>query len=365
MRRRDDDCFQWKWNEMYCWNCGITPRGRMVDCPSLVRPSLASLEIPRGEKIFFLADAEGKACSHFSSRDRQRSTMLLQRSMRATVALWIVVCCSASLFPRLGLTVRATPSDPTTTTDSSCPATDVLQRFLNQEETGKFHVQGWRWHTLSMVREASRLERLARRSSIDDAAHVQQAAEYVVGFNMKGLHNIERDLFFPWVRKRVEALVEERSVAKAFGLMMDALEADRVAIERLGKSVVDLSTIASDASRAEDARTRALLQVADQSAEIVRVGRSMMDREDTLLVPTIGRLVSKSEQKSFNNKVIRMLGVFDSRMHLVGMHEAVWELKDQRERDLFEEAIPYLPRMMIPRWKRLLYEPKVGALDTV
>jgi hypothetical protein len=37
----------------------------------------------------------------------------------------------------------------------------------------------------------------------------------------------------------------------------------------------------------------------------------------------------------------------------------------KKERELFEEAIPSIPQYMIPRWKRLLYEPRVGILNKV
>jgi len=91
----------------------------------------------------------------------------------------------------------------------------------------------------------------------------------------------------------------------------------------------------------------------------------MLQREDSLLVPAVAQLVPESEQKSFNNKVIRNLGIFDSRVHLVGMHEAVWALNNENERKLFQEAIPSIPQYLIPRWKRTLYEPTVGALNKV
>jgi hypothetical protein len=59
-----------------------------------------------------------------------------------------------------------------------------------------------------------------------------------------------------------------------------------------------------------------------------------------------------------HNQLIRKLGIWDSRLHLVGMHEAVWEMNSEDERKLFEEVIPSIPRMVIPRWKRLIYEPQ-------
>lgn len=88
-----------------------------------------------------------------------------------------------------------------------------------------------------------------------------------------------------------------------------------------------------------------------------------MEIEDKLLVPAIAKVVPESEQHSFNNRVLRNLGVWDSRLYLVAMYEAVQESGDKFEMALFEKAIPSIPQMMIPRWRRKLYEPRAGVLD--
>jgi hypothetical protein len=44
------------------------------------------------------------------------------------------------------------------------------------------------------------------------------------------------------------------------------------------------------------------------------------------------------------------------------MHEAVVEQGDI-ELELFEKEIPAIPRYMIPRWKRLLYDPQACVLE--
>ena len=88
-----------------------------------------------------------------------------------------------------------------------------------------------------------------------------------------------------------------------------------------------------------------------------------MERENSLLVPSIARIVPKSEQKSFNNKVLLNLDILESRLHLVGMYEAVQESNNEMEMDLFKRNIPSIPQMMIPRWKRKLYDPRTSALD--
>ena len=119
---------------------------------------------------------------------------------------------------------------------------------------------------------------------------------------------------------------------------------------------------ASTSTRQED-RVHAIKSVETKSAMIVDHVRSMLDLEESFLVPLIARVVPEADQKSFNSRVIRKLGVFDSRLHLVGMHEVVTESKNVQELKLFEEIIPSIPRKLIPRWKRLLYQPQAGVLD--
>lgn len=110
-------------------------------------------------------------------------------------------------------------------------------------------------------------------------------------------------------------------------------------------------------------RTNAIQGIASDSSSLEQYARSMMERENNLLVPAIAQIVPESEQKKFNNKVLKNLGLLDSRLHLVGMHEAVWESNIEKEKELFQKAIPSIPQMMIPRWKRNLYQPRTHVLD--
>ena len=83
---------------------------------------------------------------------------------------------------------------------SSCDAgteSDAINEFLAgskvQDSTAleKFHVHGWRWHTLSLRREAIRLQRLAQchqseKVGQSNSSSLKQAVDYVIGFNLKG-----------------------------------------------------------------------------------------------------------------------------------------------------------------------------------
>ena len=123
------------------------------------------------------------------------------------------------------------------------------------------------------------------------------------------------------------------------------------------------SRLAGTPGLSQSKRSEALSNVAQMSAALSSRTRGIMDLEEKLLLPCVSVFVTEKEQKSFNNKVIRKLGLLDSRLHLVGMYDAVWETNDNAEKNLFENVIPYIPRMMIPRWKKNLYLPQVGVLE--
>ena len=89
--------------------------------------------------------------------------------------------------------------------------------------------------------------------------------------------------------------------------------------------------------------------VASQSKDLVDLAKSMLEREITHVIPTVGLCVPESDQKKFNNQVIQFLGVLEARCHLVHMHEVVVEAKCTHEEKMWKESIPSLPRSMIPR----------------
>ncbi len=91
--------------------------------------------------------------------------------------------------------------------------------------------------------------------------------------------------------------------------------------------------------------------------------QALRNLQESLIVPSVARIVPSGEQKSFNNKVLLQLGLLESRVHLVGMRDAVWESGLEMEKKTFESDIPYVARIMIERWRKSLYLPKAAALD--
>lgn len=241
----------------------------------------------------------------------------------------------------------------------SVTAEDTLRRcLLEAKEAGKFHVQGWRWHTMSVLREAQRLQKLAKNMEGGqelDVTRLQKAADYVVDFNLKALHRVEA-MFFPWMRQRMgDSKIAQPEMVKAFNSVVENLEKDQRRLAQLGKSITHSFAGSSTNSVAHT--------VASQSGELVDLAKSMLEREIALVIPTVSLCVPEKDQKKFNNQVIKFLGVLEARCHLVHMHEVVADSKSDLEEELWKENIPSVPRSMIPRWKRTLYEPKASVLS--
>mmetsp|Transcript_4624 Transcript_4624/g.10385 ORF Transcript_4624/g.10385 Transcript_4624/m.10385 type:complete len:139 (+) Transcript_4624:158-574(+) len=94
--------------------------------------------------------------------------------------------------------------------------------------------------------------------------------------------------------------------------------------------------------------------------ELVQTVEHKMEFQDTYFVPFI-KTLSEYKQVVLNTNILRELGLWNSRLHLVGMHLAIEEDAPQ-EKLLFQKEIPLLARVMVPRWKRLLYAPRAGDL---
>lgn len=121
------------------------------------------------------------------------------------------------------------------------------------------------------------------------------------------------------------------------------------------------ASTAADASAPWDARNRAVHHVAQDAAMLASTAQSLLQREEAFVVPVVSALATPAEQKAINQQVLAKLGLWDARLHLVGMYEAI--VGNAVERRLFQQTIPSLPQKLIPRWKRLIYTPRAGALE--
>ena len=271
--------------------------------------------------------------------------------------------------------INHTTAGSNTCNNSSIDSTAemTIQKFLSSVDSkgDKFYIQGWRWHNLSLIRDTERLQKYALSMMHTDTSEsrsesLKKAVNHVIDFNLKGLKRIEDDVFFPWLRQK---LTEDDAIGvetkNAFQSIIDDVDRDRKRVDELASDMRSEVKNLLDSNNEISLVEKATMRLSSMSNSISSITKSIKDREDRLLVPAVTKLVSPREQKSFNNKVLRNLGIFESRCHLVGMHDAVYDdnYGNEEEQSLFLEQIPSVARMMIGRWRRSLYEPQAGMLD--
>lgn len=80
-----------------------------------------------------------------------------------------------------------------------------------------------------------------------------------------------------------------------------------------------------------------------------------------MFVPYISAYIGRKEQEKFNRRVISRLGLLDSQVHLVSMAEAIKE--QPIEWNMFKEQIPNIAQLLLPVWKKRLYNPRTSCLE--
>jgi hypothetical protein len=224
-------------------------RSRLVDtalCHTHRRPSISQpLPSATGHK--------SQSTCRCSSLDHNPT------AMRKLLLVWhalfvVVICvCDRAVFVRAS-SLGNCPTRGGEKLQDSASWASTLKRFLSDDSRRssdghekRFYIQGWRWHNMALIREARKLQQLAETASTTTTSAgpsspafglaVQRSADYIVNFNMKGLHKIEKDLFFPWARSKVGE-VKDTGVAAAFASCMDHLEHAQTGLGSMGDSLL-------------------------------------------------------------------------------------------------------------------------------
>lgn len=236
-----------------------------------------------------------------------------------------------------------------------------IENFLqNCSGESTFHIQGWRWHWLSLLRDSVRLNELTRRIGPDynqdsDALCIRKAVEHVI-FNYKALERIENQAFFPWLQNKFSNKNLVGNATEAFYIIINEIDREKQVINQIA------SNMKTELHQLEHNGVEKLTLL---SSELTTLTRSIKEKQDRYIVPALSKIVPSKEQRSFNTKVLRTLGLLESRIHLVGMHDAVYDVRFGNEQEIlaFESEIPVVAKKLIGRWKRTLYQPQAGALD--
>jgi len=222
----------------------------------------------------------------------------------------------------------------------------------------EFLINGWRWHARSVLRDLGRFQTLVENEAEQVAqetitkrkifgSRLVQAHSFLWGFNWAALEKIESTLFFPWLRTSLP-----RSVHRTLA----TFERERRSILQLGE---DLRVACVDIS--QTGNTQSLEIASTLTMEINSRTRDLMNMQEGLVMPYVSAYVPAKEQKKFNNKVIKSLGIVNSQIHLVSMADAVANSAEEKAK--FKKQIPSVAQAMIPVWRSRLYNPKAKYLD--
>ena len=228
---------------------------------------------------------------------------------------------------------------------------DLLDKGPVPLQDRGFIINGWRWHTASVIRDLNRFELVIKECqhsnlpATEAIKRLEECYNFAIGFNWKGCMRVERELFFPWL---------QTLLPKELNYLFTDLYYKHDNIKKLSTELkYQCSIIDTDIN----AYMRATLLLGD----LKDIALFIQNVQVNTFIPYISAYVNKREQEAFNNRVINRLGLLDSQIHLVSMIEAI--KGDRKEEELFKKQIPFIVRKLLPVWRTNFYRPKSVCLE--
>jgi hypothetical protein len=137
--------------------------------------------------------------------------------------------------------------------DPVCSADDegIISAYLQSQDpiSTRYRVHGWRWHTMSVLRELRLLTNVIHRHASPDL--LSELVHHTIGFNLKGLNRVETKLFFPWLNAKFDLIADEPS-RNAFQRMLAGVEDYQKQLIQQGQAVVRTYAIVADSASHDD-----------------------------------------------------------------------------------------------------------------
>lgn len=258
----------------------------------------------------------------------------------------------------------------------------------------QFLVNGWRWHTMSVIRDLSRFravltnlrtafkekhkDSLSRGMGEEQLIELQvkqtmkviSCVKFVIGFNWKALMGVETKLFFPWLQDFLPKDVA--NMLKDFGTEHDYIKKQWAILENRCEGFLGELESRRELKDGLNQMTqeRGTLLFLEHLAFLYQIDEMLVDLQQAALrvqslqqgvfVPLVAAYVKTHDQERFNNKVVSSLGLLDSQVHLVSMFDAI--AHDANEKALWKSQIPKIARSVLPLWRKRLYAPKANCL---
>eukprot|EP01039_Chlorochromonas_danica_P005087 gene5087-5591_t len=267
------------------------------------------------------------------------------------------------------------PNDNTLTSPDGGEEIEALLRQAPIPPSERvFLINGWRWHTLSVIRDLKRFGVAAHEarqaltlSSASRAGNsgktekdyerqgrrLEECFQFVYRFSWTALMHVEKEIFFPWLLEVLPAPVHP------FVQRIASLH-DRV--QSLGETLAkECHKLRYDHSLQSSEQIQTLEAVDALLIELGQCAQHIKEIQDDILVPVVSGYVGSKAQDKFNRRVLLGLGLLNSQIHLVSMYEAVKE--NEVEYAAFLKQIPRVAQLTIPIWRNRLYNPRSRSLS--
>lgn len=215
-----------------------------------------------------------------------------------------------------------------------------------------FLINGWKWHTSSLLRDLKRFSNKARDEEGQNTVPIRsdtlfKCYEFVCQFSQSGLCRIEREIFFPWL---------ERLLPKICMKYLNEVRQNQLRAVEISKELSSLC-----AMRMTDSDPVILKGIIEKVDELESHIQKIQFIQTQVFIPVICAYVPREEQMRFNRRVILCLGPMEAQVHLVGMAETIRGLP--AEEQLLRSQIPKIAQAMLPLWKRRFYLPRTKCLE--
>lgn len=241
----------------------------------------------------------------------------------------------------------------------------------------KFVINGWRWHTMSAIRDLDRFSRviehlLSGDSNINaaEAARLSGCHEFVFNFNIAGLHRVESELIAPFLRSNLPASVwpsqlddllhrhtQVMEYSKQICSLCDSLAASQRNEYRRRSSEQDEVSAQTDASLSSRQLLLSMGELVYKASTRIEEIKSM---QETFFVPLIASHLELDTQEALNRRVVPTLGLLDAQVHLASMRAGIDG--DPLEIELFRTQLPAAVHRLMPLWTRM-YASRTRCLE--
>lgn len=254
----------------------------------------------------------------------------------------------------------------------------------------KFVINGWRWHTMSAIKDLDRFSRviehlLSRDSTIcadptsptdaftlnaTEAARLSGCHEFVFNFNIAGLHRVESELIVPFLRSNLPASVwppqlgdllyrhtQVIEYSKQICSLCDSLAASQRNEYRRCSSEQHEIGAQTDASLSSRQLLLSMNELVQRASTRIEEIKSM---QETFFVPFIASHLELDAQEALNRRVVPTLGLLDAQVHLASMRAGIDG--DPLEIELFRTHLPAAVHRLMPFWTRM-YASRTRCLE--